>query len=126
MVVPQGLEEKTHDFQDASFGADTLETTFGAIVTALKDMPHALDAVVATFSAVPRGILGLPAASLSEGADAELTYFDPHQEWIPSMADIRSKCKSNPLIGRSLQGKVLGVYVKGMFHPNLRKNEVID
>lgn len=117
---PQGLEEKTHDFYDASFGADTLETTFAAIVTALKDLPHALDAVVATFSAAPRAILGLPTASLREGEEAELAYFDPHREWVPALADIRSKSKSNPLIGRALQGRVLGVYVKGMFHSSLR------
>jgi dihydroorotase len=112
---PQGREEKTHDFVDASFGADTLETAFAAIVTGMQTIDHDLSTVIATLSSRPREILGLPNGAIKEGGDAELTHFDPHQAWTPQLADIRSKCKYNPLIGKELQGKVLGTYVKGQF-----------
>lgn len=113
---PQGREEKTHDFVDASFGADTLETAFAAIVTGMKEVPHSLEAVIAALSTQPRTILGLPNAVISEGADAELTHFDPFGTWTPQLSDIRSKSKYNPLIGRELQGIVLGTMVKGKYH----------
>ncbi len=113
---PQGREEKTHDFYDASFGADVLETAFAAMMTAFKGEPYALETVIATISVSPRKILGLPSASIQEGGMAELTHFDPHLVWTPTVADIRSKCKYNPLIARELQGRPLGTYVKGCFH----------
>jgi dihydroorotase len=113
---PQGREEKTHDFVDASFGADTLETAFAAIVTGMKNLPHSLESVVAALSQRPRSILGLPSATIAEGEPAEITHFDADANWTPQLSDIRSKSKYNPLIGRELQGVVLGTFVKGKYH----------
>lgn len=113
---PQGREEKTHDFVDADFGADTLETAFAALITGMREVPHELGQVVAALSHRPRAILGLPACSIVEGEEAELTHFDPHMQWIPQPGDIRSRSMYNPLIGKALWGRARGVYVKGRHH----------
>ncbi len=102
---------------DASFGADTLETAFAAIVTGMKEIPHALNFVIQALSHRPRAILNLPKATIAEGNVAELTHFDPFAHWTPTLADIRSKSKYNPLIGRELQGIVKGTLVKGNYYP---------
>ncbi len=60
---PQTREDKMHDFTDAAFGVDTLETAFGAMMTAFKDEQFPLETVIATISSTPRRILGLPAAT---------------------------------------------------------------
>jgi dihydroorotase len=114
---PQGREEKTHDFWDASFGADTLETAFAAIITSLREFIFPIENLINAISRTPRSILGLPNATIVEGGLAELTHFDPRLLWTPTVADIRSKCKYNPLLGRELTGRPLGVYVKGAYHP---------
>ena len=102
-----------HDFTDAAFGVNTLETAFGAIMTTLKDEHFELETVIAALSTTPRRLLGLPKATIVEGSPAELTHFDPMHEWIPKWVHIHSKCKWNPLVGRLLQGKASAVYVKG-------------
>ena len=112
---PQGLEEKTHDFVEAAFGADTLETSFSALITGMKEISHELEPVIASISNNPRDILNLPQASIETGQIAELTHFDPKKTWTPTKSDIRSKSKSNPLLEMELQGLVLGVYVKGKY-----------
>lgn len=111
---PQGVEDKGHDFADAAFGASTLETTFSAALTALGT--EGLDALIAAIAQRPRALIGLPSASIQVGEDAELTHFDPRATWEPSVQDIRSKSKHNPLLGRTLQGRVTGVYVRGRYH----------
>lgn len=111
---PQSVEDKGHDFADASFGASTLETTFAAALTALG--PEGLDALIAAIAQRPRALLGLPSASIQVGAVAELSHFEPETSWTPGIADIRSRSKHNPLLGRALQGLVRGVYVRGRYH----------
>jgi dihydroorotase len=114
---PQGREEKMHDFADAAFGASSLETAFSAAHTAMASLATGLEALIAALTERPRGRLQLPAATIAEGTTAELTYFDPQQDWTPQAADIRSKSKYNPLLGRDLKGRVIGTYVKGSYHP---------
>jgi dihydroorotase len=112
---PQGPEEKLHDFADAAFGAESLETAFAALVTGMENIPHEMGALIAALSSNPRRILGLPSATIQVGETAELTHFDPHLAWTPQLSDIRSKSKYNPLIGRPLHGKALGIYAKGAY-----------
>lgn len=112
---PQGLEEKTHDFVDAGFGADCLETAFAGAWTGVAGGEGALEALIGALSSGPRWVLGLPGVSVMEGAVADLTHFDPEANWTPVVGDIRSKSKFNPLVGRELRGRVLGVVSRGIY-----------
>lgn len=114
---PQGLEEKAHDFVDASFGADCLETAFAGAWTGAAGREGALEALIGALSSGPRRVLGLPGVSVMEGAVADLTHFDPEVNWTPVVGDIRSKSKFNPLLGRELRGRVLGVVSRGGYLP---------
>jgi dihydroorotase len=112
---PQSLEEKLHDFADASFGAEMLETTFAAALTALGGV-NGLEKILAAMGKHPRAILGLPEVRLEEGGLAEFSHFDPEINWVPNNSDLRSKSRNNPLLGRQLIGRPLGAFVKGAYH----------
>ena len=63
----------------------------------------------------PRQVLGLEIPTITEGAEANLTIFNPDETWTFQVKDIRSKSKNTPLIGEILRGAVLGVVNNGQF-----------
>lgn len=105
---PEDIEHKDQEFGAAAYGAIGLETAFAVANTALKDDLE-LTEIVAKFTSGPRKVLGLEAPCIAEGAEAELTLFDPKVKWTVEKSDILSKSKNSPLIGRELVGKALGV-----------------
>lgn len=61
----------------------------------------------------PAGILGIPAGTLGVGAPADLTLFDPDEEWVVDESGLHSKSKNSPFLGRRLVGKVKHTVVDG-------------
>lgn len=54
---------------------------------------------------------------IKEGEKAELTVFDPTIQWTLEKKHIKSKSMNTPFIGKSLKGKVLGIYNQKQFVP---------
>jgi dihydroorotase len=57
--------------------------------------------------------LNLQKGTLSVGADADVTVFDPNEEWIFRAEDSASKSKNSPFNGWKLKGKVFATIVAG-------------
>lgn len=112
---PQSIEEKKHDFVTAQAGAATIEVAFSAAWTGLAESGVSLDRLLDALTYGPAEVLSLDLPGIREGVEAELTWFDPTQSWTPEVASLRSRSKNNPLVGRSLTGKVLGTYACGQF-----------
>ena len=112
--TPLDPEAKNLEFPFADFGAIGLETAFGLSWMHLSNL-LTVSQLVECLAISPRRILGLPEAKLEPGIDANLTIFDPKQEWTFSKNDIFSKSKNTPFVGWRLKGKVLGVVNKGRF-----------
>jgi len=55
----------------------------------------------------------LPKGTLSIGADADLTVFDPAREWILRKQQTASKSLNSPFYGWRLKGKVVATIVNG-------------
>ncbi len=104
---PLSLEEKDQPFGDSTSGASTIETVFAGLNTLGSEL--STEHMIHCLSNGPREVLGLQKESIKVGQAANLTIFDPEEEVTFDESQIKSKCKNNPLLGRSLRGSILGV-----------------
>ena len=111
---PQDEECKKLEFDKADFGMIGLETCYAITNTVLADKVE-LETIVALLANNPRRVLGLDAA-IREGAEADLTLFNPTQKWKFTEADIKSQSKNTPFVGAEFTGKALGIINKGKLH----------
>lgn len=107
---PQDAESKNLEFDLADFGISSLETAFA---TALTYSDLGLDKVLALFTSHPRSILKRSPVTIAEGQVAQLTAFNPEEEWTVSAAEWKSKGKNTPFLGKTLRGKVYGIVNQG-------------
>ena len=110
---PQDVEHKDVEFDHASFGMIGVQTLFPAL-NGIEEL--SLEEKINLISTKSRNLFGLD-RKLEEGEKAELTLFDPETVWTVEKADLNSKSKNTPLIGKELKGKVLGTINNG--HLNL-------
>lgn len=121
--APHAAQEKQVEFDQAPPGAIGLETMFPVIMTELVqpghlDLPQALGLITHR----PAKVLRIQGGTLAEGAAADLTLFDPNEEWIVNKEDFHSKSKNSPYIGKSLRGRVKHTIVDG----NLVTNSFLE
>ena len=105
--LPQDWDAKQVEFEYAKNGMIGLESAFGVFRKHLPEVP--VERLVEMLSTQPRKIFGLPELSLSEGATANLTIFNPEEEWVLSTAHLASKSKNSAYIGAELKGSVKGI-----------------
>lgn len=111
---PQDIESKDLEFDLADNGMIGLESCFGVINTALSSkMP--LETIIDTLTKRPRSILGIKDVSVIEGAEANLTLFNPNQKYIFDKSHIFSSNKNSGFIGKELKGQIIGVINKNIF-----------
>lgn len=103
---PEDIEHKDLEFDQASFGANTIEHTFAAAHTALQKRVR-IKRIVECFAHGPRRAFGLPVPKIEKGELADLTYFDPSLSY---QADAKvSKGVHSLYQDVELTGKVLGI-----------------
>lgn len=113
---PHDEECKKLEFDKADFGMIGLETCFAVANTALKGKVE-LSKIIETFANNPRRVLGIE-NKIAEGAEADLTLFNPELKWTFAESDIKSKSKNTPFVGTNFIGKSLGVINKGKLQLN--------
>ena len=104
--APHPPEAKEAPLDQAPPGMLGLETALALALTEL-DMP--LADVVAALSWKPAAIAGLAARHgrpIEVGAPANLTVFDPDEEWTVVPAKLASLSRNTPYAGRVVRGKV--------------------
>ncbi|MFN8330903.1 MAG: dihydroorotase [Saprospiraceae bacterium] len=114
---PVNPELKDLEFQNAAFGAISLQTSYSLFNTSSPG-GNLTSLWVDKVSVMPRKIFGLPAASVEEGQEAELTWFHESLQWHYTQNNNQSRSVNSPLIGKQLTGAVLGVFNKGRFFDN--------
>ncbi len=100
--MPQHLDTKRCSFEEASFGAESLETVFPILLKTLND----LNTIISILSTNPRAIFGLPQPIIEAGNKAVLTIFDTTTTYLFDKTHIRSRSMNNPLLGLPLRGRV--------------------
>lgn len=103
--VPVEEEGKKLEFSYATSGAIGLQTAFAA----LRDIDLSLDTIINVMAIRPREIFGIASAKIEVGAAANLTLFQPNQQWVFKQEDILSKSYNTSFIDKSFNGKVLGI-----------------
>ena len=105
---PQDTESKRLELMYADDGVIMLETAFPVALAATSNQ-LTLEEVIEKITHQPRTILGLNAVNINENQIADLTIFNPSEEWTYLKSNIQSKSKNSPFINKTLKGKVLGV-----------------
>jgi dihydroorotase len=112
--APHAPHEKEQEFARAPFGMLGLETSLGLVVTHLvKPGILTLSQMVEKMSLAPAKILGVPAGTLTVGAAADITVFDPNAEWIVDVNKFKSKSRNSVFDGVTLTGKAITTFVAG-------------
>jgi dihydroorotase len=114
--MPQDWDGKTIEFENAKAGIASIETSFAAVKQAIPSLSEAR--LSELFSSTARNIFNLSSASIAEGAEAELTLFSTKESTNLSKENSKSKSANSPFWDITLNGKVLGTYVKGRLSIN--------
>jgi dihydroorotase len=106
--------EKEVEFDYAPFGVTGLETE---LALALMQLYHAkrlgLSDLIAKYTVAPAKLLRLAKGTLSLGADADVTVFDPGREWVFERDASASKSLNSPFLGWKLKGRAVATIVGG-------------
>lgn len=111
--APHTAEQKA-DFEKAPNGVVGLETSLAVTLTELYHTGKIpLSRIVKLMCVNPRKILGIPGGNFGEGEPADITVFDPEEEWMVVPEKLRSKSKNTCFKGRRLKGRVKMTLVDG-------------
>ena len=69
--------------------------------------------IIRRMSTNPADILHLPKGRMSLGVDADLTIFDPDEEWTVDPEQFASKGRNTPFAGKKVKGRVKYTIVRG-------------
>jgi len=111
--APHSPEEKA-DFKTAPNGVIGLETSLAATLTFLYHTGKvSLFEIVRLMCVNPRRILGIKGGSLVAGEPADITLFDPDEEWTVEPDKFKSKSRNSCFKGMRLKGRVKYTIVNG-------------
>ncbi len=100
---PIDVEHKKTEFDHAFFGSIGLEGCFG-VLNMLLGVEESVKALTGL-----KGAFKIASEKIEEGSSAELTLFNPDENWKYSEKDIISTSKNAALLGTKLKGKPYGI-----------------
>lgn len=100
---PINIELKKTEFENADFGSIGLESAFGALNNYFG-LEHSVD-----FLTRGKNRFKQPRNTIEPKQIADLTLFNPDNEYTFSLKDISSKSKNSIFLGEKLKGKVYGI-----------------
>ena len=112
--APHSAEEKAKPLTEAPSGMVGLETSLAITLTELYHTGKMeLADILRKMTFNPSCILGLSTGRIAIGCSADLTLFDPNEEWIIDPEQFASKGRNTPFAGRKVKGKVKYTIVNG-------------
>lgn len=101
---PIDIEHKKVEFDHAHFGSIGLESCFGALNSVID-----LETTISRLTAL-KNTFGITSEAISEGAEANITLFNPSDDWTFTENDIVSTSKNAAFLNSKLKGKAYGIY----------------
>lgn len=113
--APHTLEEKSSILYDEiPSGIPGFETAFAALLDMVNKGELNLYSVIEALTRGPAGFLGEDElGEIEEGNIANLTIFDPKEEWRVKPEEFYTKAKHSPFSGKTLRGRVRTTMVRG-------------
>lgn len=112
--APHCSYEKEVEFDFAPFGMTGLETTLAlSLMRLYHTKKMSLSDLIARMTINPARMLNLDRGTLSVGAPADITVFNPDLEWRFDLAESASKSKNSPFGGWKLKGRAILTIVGG-------------
>lgn len=103
--LPHHSDQKVVEFEYAKNGMIALETAFAVVKTCLPSL--SLSRITELFSAAPRKLFNLPAATIAVDQPARLSLFLPEKTWVPE--SVASRSRNTPFIGKTLTAQPVGI-----------------
>ncbi|RLL49174.1 dihydroorotase [Mariprofundus sp. EBB-1] len=104
--APHHDDDKRCGLSCAAFGIVGLETMLPVSLDLVRNDVLTMSDLIAKMTCNPARLLNLDAGTLSVGAAADITLFDPEETWIVDRNKLVSKGKNTPWHGREMTGKV--------------------
>lgn len=103
---PHEPEAKMAPFAATAPGISAFETLLPLALAAAGEAGISLSQLVSRLSTAPARLLGIEGGTLAPGSRADLVLFDPEERWTLTAAEMCSAGHNNPLLGRTLKGRV--------------------
>ncbi len=112
--APHHIDDKNVEFNLAAFGLVGFETALPLALTYLVHPGHlTYEHLVEKMSYNPSRILGLNRGTLTKGKTADITIFNPNEEFVVDINKFKTKGRNSPFNGMKLRGKVYYTIVDG-------------
>ena len=112
--APHSAEEKARSLVKAPSGMVGLETSLAITLTELYHTGRmTLPDIIRRMTTNPSEILHLAGGRMALGVPADLTIFDPDEEWIIDPEQFVSKGRNTPFAGKKVKGRVKYTVVRG-------------
>jgi dihydroorotase len=114
--APHTANEKLCEFSKSPFGISGFETAFGSLMKLVHNGDIELNLLISKMTAAPAKIIGNrfgTLGTLKVEAPADITVFNPDEEWTVDTDKFYSKGKNTPLNGVKLKGKILATIYNG-------------
>jgi dihydroorotase len=111
--APHTWVDKECEYALASSGISGLETALGLLLALSHGNLVDLSTVVGALACNPARILNMPYGTLQVGRPADITIFDPKEDWDVKPEEFASKGKNTPLAGVTLRGRVRWTLLEG-------------
>lgn len=102
---PIDIEHKKVEFNQAEYGTIGLESAFGVLNSIFE-----LDEFLPLITYKARKTFGIEVPAISEGNPCELSLFSPKGEYTFTQDNILSTSKNSAFLGKTLKGRVYGIY----------------
>ena len=108
--APHAAARKATSFDEATFGAIGLETSFSVSYTALVESGRiGLERLLELYIDGPAAIAGIEAPGLVPGRRAEMNLIDLNAAWVVDPEALLSRSRNCPFKGRRLQSRIVGL-----------------
>lgn len=111
--APHASEEKDLEFQNACFGMTGLETALSLCVEQIRKNKMSYECLAEKYVLNPAKLIGSEQGAFATQKLADLTVFDPEEEWVVEKDNFASKSSNSPFIGMKLHGTVNFTIAKG-------------